>query len=1029
MAGKNSKQKKSVIGKFPLGGPIGGLSPELLALLQKYASEQQSGVSALNTGSEPSPLPTDNSQLGLGPNINLGTPLTPDLGADIGSNNPMNTSVPSSPNFGDLLGSELTKNASNFSALGTAQTMLANKAGFAPDVNQGISGGALSGLGTGLSMGGPLGGLLGLVGGGALGFMDSAQKREGYETALERAKKQRVKDRTVDPFMGVLYAEEGGTTPGEVTAEELSPVQTELKEMALLPSGILTQTKAKEKHDDMDEDDVTDILPAGSVIFSNSLDNMLNITNDIREDLLGFGTAFYSEEGEESEVEHVEFGDILDKKKKKATFAEVADNIKTKFSTVNNKKDIFANITNTENMQARMPFLSKLIQLQDVNTGNGAIPTTAQAFKYGGVVKKYVDGGLIDIIKNALKGVTIPPGGGADPIDPNQPKPVVTIEDLLQQHKDFLANTKSNLEKENTDITTSDSELEKQLRQNNALANGILGPMGYLMQNPEVKPAYKDTNLSGAMFKPGSNQATQGIANTGLAQANSLAQELMRQGVNPVDAISMTAGARKDATNSANEINWKQLQKQEDLDRAKYTFLSEARTANDAADVKAYNDTTDNQNKIVAGLAGEGKTLLKDKSSIDVASNQWRTQRAKDYYESITNLGKSDVDLSTKMYEMDKLKKEADDRDKAMKSFLDSLKGNTSANNNGTPPTPPTPPTDNLNIGNRNGSGELILAPVLSDTPTQYTPVAPSNILDSSIPSPEDAKGMNPAQIGSLQRILNEDRRARNLPTIAEDSVFGPDTKQAIIDAQTAQTVDSHAQDKQNVVNPLPNNIPPVVSQVLPSNKLDRSSNVQDTPGGGKLHEYNTVLDSNGTTLNEKVEYDKNGKKVSSVKQTSLGGTPNGVVTTENYDTNGRVSEFIMKGKDSTVTTKNVYSDSKSDKTPNQPIAEIQDEESIGPDGKPIITHTVINYDIDKQFKDKKVTLKDGNKDVLVYEGFWISPDLEVTINMDPINHKKATVVVTEDSEKLVNKEFDSYESASDFIKENKSKIINKTLK
>ena len=46
--------------------------------------------------------------------------------------------------------------------------------------------------------------------------------------------------------MGVLYAEEGGITPGEILSEDLSPVQTEIDEMVLLPSGILTHTKAEE---------------------------------------------------------------------------------------------------------------------------------------------------------------------------------------------------------------------------------------------------------------------------------------------------------------------------------------------------------------------------------------------------------------------------------------------------------------------------------------------------------------------------------------------------------------------------------------------------------------------------------------------------------------------------------------------------------------------------------------------------------------------------------------------------------------
>lgn len=890
MALKNKKQKKSVIGKFPLGGQIGGLSPELIALIKQYIEEQYAGVASLNNGDTTTTTsPMDTPTIPSTDSLPLGTSLTPDLGADIGANAPQlpGNTQPATPDFMKSLGSELTNKASAFSLLGGIETSLANKPGYAPDVAQGISGGALSGLGAGLSMGGPMGGLIGLLGGGALGFMQSGQKREDYETALERAKKQRVKDRTVDPFMGVLYAEEGGITPGDVPAEELTPVQTEEGEMMLLPSGVLTATKAKEKHDDMDEDDVTDILPAGTIIFSNSLDNMLPINEELEDTILGYGTAFYSEDGDNTEVEAVQFEEVLDDKKKKMTFAEIATNIKNKFSTVKDHKDVFNNITNVENMQARIPFLMKLTELQDKVMGTSSIPTTqtAQAFSKGGVVKKYPLGGQI--------------------YDPK-----ITIDDLLQKYTDFLDTTKANLEKENTDRAAGDLALEKDLRRNNVMANAVLGPLGYLMQNPQVKPAYTDTNLSGAMFRPGSTQATQGVANTGMGQVNSLTQELIRQGINPVDAISMTASARGKATEQANDINLKQLQKNEELDRAKYKFLSEARTTNEAADVKAYNDTTDQQNKIIAGISGEGKTFMKDDSSIDLASNQWRTQRAKDYYESITNLDKSGIDLGTKLYEVDAAKKQAFDQEQMWKKFLDGMKGSTSGSSSETDGTGGSTGTgtNELNKGNKDNSGELILPPDVTDTPAPYTTtqgtnVAPEDLSNVSLPSPDELKQMNETQIKGVQDIINKDRVSRGLQPIEPDGLYGKITKGALEESISNRTLSSMPE---TVTSPTP---VPKPGEYTDNPNEQTAAGTRRFPGTINVlgHRYDTeettdaegnIVERKGITVvngKEKVitkeEYNKEGKIAKSYEKDEFGWDVN---SDYNYDGDNLTSKVEM---------------------------------------------------------------------------------------------------------------------------------------
>lgn len=1053
MAIKNRKQKKSVIGKFPLGGQIGGLSPELLALMQKYM--QENGIAGLPMDTTPV---TDSTEI-----TNLGDSLTPDLMGGIDTP-PMKAPTTS---LGDALSKGLTEKAGAFSMLGGIETAFANKPGYAPDVNQGITGGALYGLGAGLSMGGPMGGLIGLLGGGAMGFMNSGQKREDYETALERSKRQRAKDRTVDPFMGVLYAEEGGIMPGDVPAEELSPVQTEIHEMVLTPSGILTKTKAKEEHDDMDADDVTDILPAGSIIFSNSKDNMLNITEDISETVLGYGTAFYSEEGEDSEVEAVEFEDVLDKGKKKMTFANIASNIKDKFSTIANKKDVFANISNVENMQARTPWLMKLIELQDKTMGTSSLPSTqqAQAFKNGGVVKKYVDGGLIDLIMGTLKKQNIWPYGGSGDGSGGGPgagavtgnglggdNSELSIEDLIQKHRDFLDNTKSNLETENQDRAAGDKELFNKLNNNNIMANAVIGPMGYLMQNTQVKPAYTDTNLSGAMYRPGSNQAVQGIANTGLGQANALAQELMRQGVNPTDAISMTASARNSATNSANEINFKQLQKNEQLDRDKYTFLQTARTANDAADVKAYNDTTDNQNKVIAGLASSGQTFMKDASSIDVANNTWRTQRAKDYYDSITNLDKSTVDLSTKLYEIDAAKQESAAREESMRKFLESLKTGTSSGgagggtdgtgNGGSSETPYQP-------------GDPVKSPDVGDTPKPYEPPAPANkvtqpeLIDSDLPSPKDAATMNPKQIGDLQKIINKDRAARNLPPIPEDDDWGPITEKALIEAEGAKNsrrVGKQMPEGLIVPTPISGDVPatPAETPATPDapatteKPTDNSGTKVDEQGkkytptadGGKEYETVGKTDKEGNYEKTKEVYDKEGKLVSSRKETVNDKYPKskGSYEETKYDKNGGVAEETKVTKDADGTYDNTrtitYGKDKDGNSTGKVVSIVENTE-YRPEGEdPFKQKSVASYDDNGKFKEVyNYKIDKDNKEILINHQFYAKDtngdSIYMDISMQKPDYKKAILTINSGTPAATLKSFNSYEEAKDYISKN----------
>lgn len=581
------------------------------------------------------------------------------------------------------------------------------------------------------------------------GYIDKVTKRNGI----------------ADPFLNIMYAEDGGdpTTDG-AQAEDLVPVQTELKEMLLLNTGVLTQTKARLPHTKMDADEVTDILPAGSFIFSNSLDNQLELTDEIKDNIIGYGTAYYSEDGQEGDVESVEFESILPNAKK-ATFAEIAKNIKDIYSTKPDFKDVFSNVTNAENMVARIPFLQKLISLQNDVMGEDNMPSTGmQAYGKGGKVKKIqkmADGGY------------------------------PSLEELMAKYNDFLNLTKDNTEQANNDRIQGDTNLEAQLRANNTLANGVVGPMGYLLQNPYVKPAYTDTNLSAAMFRPSSNQALQGIANQGIDQNNSLARQLLAQGMNPADAISMTAQDRARATSQGNQLNYNALVANDQLERDKYKFLSAARMSNDAVDVAAYNTTTDNQNKTIAGLASSGQTLIKGDSTIDNASNDWRTQRAKDYYENLTKIGQSDVDMSAKMAEIGMQQKGYDDQLKQLQAYLDAWKkqamghansstSNSSVsspidNNGNVISTPNNLPTVNSNLP----GGELQLGKDL----TMYSPAPIQNHIGMglNIPGPIKGNGGWEYNIGSDGVLTAKNPKTGKLIKVDDTTEKGKKAKEAIL--------------------------------------------------------------------------------------------------------------------------------------------------------------------------------------------------------------------------------------------------------
>jgi len=285
----------------------------------------------------------------------------------------------------------------------------ANRPDDQPDVKGAIKGGALSGASKGFQSGGIFGALAGAIGGAGVAGLSTAQNRQDFEETKKIDFEQMMNDSTSLPFVG--YAEEGGISGLEVDVE-LAPVQAEKGENVMLGDFSITDVKADKSHEEMESSDVTDILPKGSVIFSN--DEGSEIRRDDIEDemnLIAYKPIYY-EDGDNSKTgrtERVLFTDLYKDDEDSLSPAELAKRIKKKYPTSDNEKDIFTNETNRQNKESRAAYLGRLIRLQEGNKIEKGKPSMEQeyvpSFAAGGTVgsEPPVSSENMPILKSVLK--------------------------------------------------------------------------------------------------------------------------------------------------------------------------------------------------------------------------------------------------------------------------------------------------------------------------------------------------------------------------------------------------------------------------------------------------------------------------------------------------------------------------------------------------------------------------------------------------------------------------------------------------
>lgn len=224
-----------------------------------------------------------------------------------------------------------------------------------PDVGLGALSGVASGAGYGAMLG-PVGAVVGGVLGGIGGLASTGLNRTRYDEQNAEAQKGKIKAATI--YGGDVGSFEFGGNVYSADGEEIVPIQTEKGEKIVTPEGYIHTSKAMKLHKQMENDLVTDILPNGSYVASNS--RAMQILRDkANKMIMGYDTVEYLEGGGSPIPKEHSLGEIM--KKKKMTPAEILDIVKNKFPTNQIEYDQFAKKANVLNLKSRLPYINAVI--------------------------------------------------------------------------------------------------------------------------------------------------------------------------------------------------------------------------------------------------------------------------------------------------------------------------------------------------------------------------------------------------------------------------------------------------------------------------------------------------------------------------------------------------------------------------------------------------------------------------------------------------------------------------------------------
>ena len=436
-------------------------------------------------------------------------------------------------------------------AVGTGITS-ANMAANNPSIGAGAVGGALGGVQQGAAFG-PWGMLAGGVLGGAMGAFNGLAAKTAKEQQDYYDRQDYIKSRTVDPSKGYPSLGQGGFIEGV-------EVQTEIGENVLLPDMSVVDVAARKKHKQMKDDEVTDLLPEGSYVFSNKI----KLKKESAEGtILGTTPVVYKEGELPSIPEDVTMAEFFTKKEN--TPAEVAENIKNKFKiSAEDNHNIFTNRTREENRISRAMRLPTLVQMNE-----NAKPKKKQSTDE---VPKAQDGWMAAYDSEDNK-------------------------DVYQ----FLLNQSNRL-------GSSQNVL-------NALDFGQRTLMN-MMQDPTETPFQERGLHMNQRFQGTPRSLYEYQINQVNAPQNTNARILQQSGVSPRDLGAMMSVQNAQRLGAISDVSGRMVAEQTGLDRAKYNEMNRLANANEQHRVGAVNQMRTNRNQLGRNQANITSGALQNIGSI-----------------------------------------------------------------------------------------------------------------------------------------------------------------------------------------------------------------------------------------------------------------------------------------------------------------------------------------------------------------------------------------------------------------------------
>lgn len=565
--------------------------------------------------------------------------------------------------------------------------------------NVGMStiGGAISGAGKGAAAG-PFGAILGALMGGTSGYAAANKDNAEFFDYEKLRKEYELLDKSIDPNIGIY---------GKGGLMEMTPVQMDKGEFYADEAMNIFESKSKAKHEDMDDDDVTDLIVKKSFAFS---DRLTFKPYDYKDTVLGYNPGYYSE-GENGGVDLVEvkFSDVFGDSKKEITFSEAAKILKKAYPTYKDgdaDADVLTKITNDENKTARASYLNTLIKIQQGLSTPSEETIKPKKFATGGSIIPGMDmATFLNMLKTANNNLNGLPqttqmqdvGGlpmadllgskqviGSVPTDSGlnyKPLPSISVDDLNKPNKDvskspldMFSSINNQLEElktrnaKNFDAGKSAiSDLGDRMRTRSGLS-AIMNGLAIGLQDSRVNPDIVSTRFAGDMYQELPSAVTDAISSNNFAKASSVISALAT--TNPEAAGQVAPRLFDSALAQSNDAQIKAAIDNLKTKRGKYEFLNRAGTANIAAKNKADQATADLLNAKRAAIASNVTDYLGNMNTIDTGMFGFNRANEAQYNANDMKLTEYGMGLDTQKFKSGVLAK---DREARLKALMDLL--------------------------------------------------------------------------------------------------------------------------------------------------------------------------------------------------------------------------------------------------------------------------------------------------------------------------------------------------------------------